>query len=33
MGVTFPIPTFDADYESLPERGCFFEIFHNLASF
>ena len=29
MGVTFPIPDFDADYESLPERGCFFEIFRN----
>ena len=36
MGVTFSIPDFEVDYESecySRERGCFFEILRNLASF
>ena len=36
MGVTFSIPDFDVDNGSecyLRERGCFFEILRNLASF
>ena len=36
MGVTFYRPDFDVDYESKcysRERGCFFEILRNLASF